>query len=84
MDRKTLEYMEERAGKARALVNRIEYLRARAENLLTLKVDEVIFRTSLSQSITLNGNGLMKEITTRSIEEINDEIERLELELSEL
>ena len=85
MDRKTLEYLEERAGKARALVNRIESLSIRLKNIDSAFIKEISLLSDYSYKIAgLEGTELMKDIKNHVLEAINREIERLELELSEL
>lgn len=85
MDRKTLEYMEERAGKARTLVNRIESLSIRLKNIDSAFIKEISLLSDYSYKIAgLEGTELMKDIKNHVLEAINREIKRLELELSEL
>ena len=85
MDRKTLEYMEERAGKARAIVDRIESLSIRLKNIDSAFIKEISLLSDYSYKIAgLEGTELMKDIKNHVLEAINREIKRLELELSEL
>lgn len=85
MDIKTLEYMEERTGKARTLVNRIESLNIRLKNIDSALVKEISLLSDYSYKIAgLEGTELMKDIKNHVIEAINREIKRLELELNEL
>lgn len=83
MDLKTLEYMEERAGKARKIVKRIDYLLKQSQNLKL--ADKVIFTERDRRAYAeLEGYELMREIKTYSLEAISQEIARLEKELAEL
>lgn len=83
MDLKTLEYMEERAGKARKIVKRIENLLKQSQNVKI--ADKVIFTEKDRRGYAeLEGYELMREIKTYSLEAIAQEIARLEHELEKI
>ncbi|GIN60493.1 hypothetical protein J27TS8_04860 [Robertmurraya siralis] len=81
MDLKTLEYLEERAKKARKIVDRIDELTYKAEKIYD--TNQVCFTTKKT-SVTLNGYELVTDIQKHVLEAINREISRLEKELAEL
>lgn len=86
MDRKTLEYMEERAEKARKIVKHIDELTKSVEIIYGtdgIKGNGVKFFSN-STSVILYGCELVKEIQKHAIEAINHEVTRLEKELAEL
>lgn len=83
MDRKTLEYMEERAKKARKVVSRIDLLGARIEKVK--KAEKVLFigyNTSVNFEET--ENDIFEELVAAYIGAATEEINRLEQELAEL
>ncbi|MDF1511071.1 hypothetical protein Gp_68 [Bacillus phage vB_Bacillus_1020A] len=81
MDLKTLEYMEERASKARKLVNRIDDLTKSAEKILG---SECVKFISMNTGVSFYGYELVTDIQKHALEAINREISRLEKELAEL
>lgn len=84
MDRKTLEYMEERAIKARKIVNRIDALK---KNIETLKhTDKCFFNYSASAGYHVEETQpiLVSKMKTAFGTIVCEEIERLEQELAEL
>ncbi|MEK4149047.1 hypothetical protein NST02_18450 [Robertmurraya sp. FSL W8-0741] len=81
MDLKTLEYLEERAKKARKIVDRIDELTYKAEKIYD--TNQVYFTTKKT-SVALNGCELVTDIQKHALEAINREISRLEKELAEL
>ncbi|MGG4032986.1 hypothetical protein ABEV74_04650 [Paenibacillus cisolokensis] len=93
MDRKTLEYLEERAKKARAIVNRIEHLTIEIERVkrtygiefCALRVPNVRVGTWDDEKIK---NQFTAELVANLVKVFIDlalkEIRRLEAELAEL
>lgn len=83
MDRKTLEYMQERVNKANSLIRRIDQFNKSLEKIQI--AEKVAFSTKQHGNfVELEGYELLKVIRKKSIEAINQEIERLEKELAEL
>ncbi|MEH7249189.1 hypothetical protein V7114_20730 [Neobacillus niacini] len=84
MDRKTLEYMEERAKKARRIVARVETL---ANNLKKIqKVNRCFFDNGAEHGYYTEEKEhlLVEKIKEAYVVVIVEEIERLEQELAEL
>ena len=86
MDRKTLEYLEERSKKARGIVSRIDQLKEKESRLCA--VNAVSFfpekRTENKIHCAIYGDRLLINLTAAIGEEIKAEIELLEQELIEL
>lgn len=87
MDRKTLEYMEERTKKARDIVNRIESLKKAKESLVAV-IGTVTFVPELNCENKIRsshfGKRLLSNIREALQVELEHEIELLEQELAEL
>lgn len=83
MDLKSLEYMEERAKKARAIVQKIDQLTK--ESLQMVKAEKVIFY-SFHQNINIETKEpiFMQSLRNAFVELAAKEIQRLEQELAEL
>lgn len=83
MDRKTLEYMEERAKKAREIVTKIEELSKDIQDVDG--ADEFIFQ-GIRQNvyIKVKTNWLVEQVRLTFIEATTTQIKRLEQELAEL
>lgn len=83
MDIKTLEYLEERAKKGRLIVNRIDYLGGKKEDINKSDMGYIEFSTSRN-SFNLNVGTLSDEITQALTGVIEAEISRLKLVLDDL
>lgn len=86
MDRKTLEYMEERSKKAREIVKKIDRLIKDAERLVsTEKVSFSNFKLNFQSDFYSNTfPDLTRELVDHAVKTIIEEINRLEQELAEL
>jgi hypothetical protein len=83
MDRKTLEYMEERTKKARQIVYRIEKLNKNLETIVF--TDYVFFNTKTGGNyVEEKEYSLVKKMKQSFKEIVAEEIQRLEKELAEL
>lgn len=86
MDRKTLEYMSERANKGKKIVNRIDALREKLGNLYG--VHQVSFSPEKQQAVSISsynyGDRIVAKVVFSIREAIEKEIELLEQELAEL
>lgn len=85
MDRKTLEYLEDRAKKARMIVEKIEELSKFAEKVRPS--NNVIFVKDGYRAAEFTDNRhrrVLLEIQNEAMQIIADEINRLEQELAEL
>jgi predicted RNase H-like nuclease (RuvC/YqgF family) len=83
MDLKTLEYMEERAGKARKLVNKIEKLKANIESLKKIMRVDFINNSYRNEFDSSTGD-LTNEIKEAYLNIATNEINYLEQKLAEL
>ncbi|MBT2735177.1 hypothetical protein [Bacillus sp. ISL-7] len=84
MDRKTLEYMEERAKKARKVVSRINLLQERIEKVKNAEKVLFIGYTSNGVNFEEKENEIFEELVATYIGVAEEEIQRLEIELAEL
>ncbi|MEJ9151049.1 hypothetical protein [Bacillus smithii] len=83
MDRKTLEYMEERARKARAIVKLIEELQRNIEQIHAIK--RVNFLDQNYSRMFDSSVGFLTDALKKAyVEAAQKEIQRLEQELAEL
>ena len=86
MDRKTLEYMEARAKKAREIVTRIDSLKNNKEKMVG--VYQVRFIPEHTSEIVISdtyyGKRLLTKLSIGIEKEIESEIKTLEQELAEL
>ncbi|MBO0961482.1 hypothetical protein J1P26_17385 [Neobacillus sp. MM2021_6] len=83
MDRKTLEYMEERAKKARGIVNRIEKLKKDAAK--SQRADRFIFDAYQHGSyVETKDLHLLEKMKIAFEKAVVEEIEKLEQELAKL
>lgn len=83
MDRKTLEYMEERAKKARVIVSRIDELELCIEHVQ--KAEKVRFMGfEYNIQVEVKGRNFLEELIAAYIGEAEEEITLLETELAEL
>jgi len=83
LDRKTLEYLEERAKKARGIVMKIESLLENVENINKIKVVRFLNHNWNSQFDSSTGN-LTELVKVAYVKLATEEIQRLEQELAEL
>jgi hypothetical protein len=83
MDRKTLEYMEERAEKARKIVKTIEQLQKNIESMNKVQVVRFINNNWNSEFDTSTGD-LTNDMKSAYFDYATLEIDRLEQELLEL
>lgn len=83
MDLKTLEYMEERANKARKIVNRIEAIKEESKKVQ--KADKVMFSSDqYGNYVEEKLLDLLIKMKIAFEKAVIEEIERLEMELAEL
>ena len=89
MDRKTLEYLEERAQQGRELVNRIEELQTIASRLIGYSTASIQFRdqhgtTFEEMKKSKQGDAVVSSVVSAAVKAAREEIERLERRLAEL
>jgi hypothetical protein len=84
VDRKTLEYMEERAKKARAIVTRIAILQKRSAAVKNAEKVLFIGYSGNGVNFTEEENDIFEELVAAYIGAATEEIKQLEKELAEL
>ncbi|MEH7157500.1 hypothetical protein [Neobacillus drentensis] len=83
MDRKTLEYLEERAKVARQIVSRIEALKKYTSQVA--KINRIYFSSLIDNMAIEESEPIIVEKVSIAFEKaVVEEIERLEVELAEL